>query len=269
MTETNVAGKQVFGVFRSRAFTLLWVGQLVSGMGSALTTLAASILVFRITGSSLSVGLMLIATAGPTIVVGLVAGVFVDRYDRKRIMMASDLLRAVLISLIPLLINYNIIWLYVVVALSSAINQFFDSAHASILPEVASEADLSAANSMMSISSVGSTTVGFAAAGFIAAGPDINLAFYLDAVSFIASATLIFLTHVPKMPNVEDTSLRAVGSNLQAGLRTVRTVPALRSLFIVVDPHLPDLRSAECVVSALCRKGPGSDRDPVWIPAGG
>jgi DHA3 family macrolide efflux protein-like MFS transporter len=236
MTGTNLAGNRVFAVFRNRSFALLWVGQLVSGMGSALTTLAASILVFRITGSALSVGLMLIATAGPTILVGLVAGVFVDRYDRKRIVMASDLLRALLISLIPFLISQNIMWLYVLVALSSAINQFFDSAHASVLPEVASEEDLSAANSMMSISSVGSTTVGFAAAGFIAAGPDINLAFYLDALSFVISATLIFLTHMPKMPRVEDTSLRAVGRNLEAGLRTVRNVPALRSLFIVVIP---------------------------------
>lgn len=236
MTDTSMAGNGVFAVFRSRSFTLLWMGQLISGMGSALTTLAASILVFRITGSALSVGLMLIATAGPTIVVGLVAGVFVDRYDRKRILMTADLLRALLMSLIPFLISHNILWLYILVGLSSAVNQFFDSAHASILPEVASEEELSAANSMMSISSVGSTTVGFAAAGFIAAGPDINLAFYLDALSFVISASLIFFTHVPKMPRVDDTSLRAVSRNLQAGLRTVGSVPALRSLFIMVLP---------------------------------
>ncbi len=83
-----------FSVFKGRSFTLLWSAQLISSMGSALTTLASSILVFRITGSALSVGLMLIATSGPTILIGLLAGVFVDRYDRKRIMLISDLLRA-------------------------------------------------------------------------------------------------------------------------------------------------------------------------------
>jgi len=82
-----------FSVFKSRSFTLLWIAQLISSMGSALTTLASSILVFRLTGSTLSVGLMLIATSGPTILIGLIAGVFVDRYDRKRIMLGSDLLR--------------------------------------------------------------------------------------------------------------------------------------------------------------------------------
>src|SRR6185295_20020613 len=81
-------------VFRNRAFSLLWTGQLVSTIGSALSSLAASILVFRLTNSALSVGLMLMATAAPSLVVGLVAGVFVDRFDRRRIMLTADLLRA-------------------------------------------------------------------------------------------------------------------------------------------------------------------------------
>jgi CRP-like cAMP-binding protein len=88
----------------------------------------------------------------------------------------------------------------------------------------------------MAISSVGSTTVGFAAAGIIAAGPNLNWAFYLDAASFLASAMLILSTRLPVMPKVEDSSLKAIGRNLQAGLRTVREVPILRSLFIVVVP---------------------------------
>src|SRR6266496_3690687 len=109
-----MAGKSaqsMFSVFRNRSFTLLWIGQLISSMGSALTTLAASILVYRVTGSVLSVGLMLIATAGPTVLIGLFAGVFVDRYNRKRILLISDLLRAFLIFLIPFLIPLNILWL--------------------------------------------------------------------------------------------------------------------------------------------------------------
>jgi len=234
-----VAGKaapSMLSVFRNRSFTLLWVGQLISSMGSALTTLAASILVYRITGSAFSVGLMLIATAGPTILIGLIAGVIVDRYDRKRIMLTSDLLRALLILLIPFLIPLNVNWLYVIVALTSGIAQFFDSAHASVLPEVASEQELSAANALMAVSSVGSTTIGFAAAGIIAASLDINWAFYLDALTFFGSGLLILFTRVPSLPVVENTSIHAIRENLQAGLRVVQTVPILRSLFIVVAP---------------------------------
>ena len=114
------AAPSMLSIFRNRSFTLLWAGQLISSMGSAFTTLAASILVYRITGSAFSVGLMLIATAGPTILIGLIAGVIVDRYDRKRIMLVSELLRPLLILLIPILIPLNINWLYVIVALTGA-----------------------------------------------------------------------------------------------------------------------------------------------------
>ena len=236
MAVKSVTATSMLYIFRNRSFTYLWIGQLISSMGSALTALAASILVYRVTGLAESVGLMLIATSGPTFVIGLIAGVFVDRFDRKRIILISDLLRAILIFLIPFLIPLNINWLYVVVALTSAITQFFDSAHASILPEVISEKELSAATSLMAVSSLGSTTVGFAAAGFIATSFNINWAFYLDGASFLMSSLLILFTRVPTLPVTEETSVRAVGRNLRAGLNVVRKTPILRSLFIVIAP---------------------------------
>jgi MFS family permease len=205
-------------------------------MGSALTALTASILVYRVTSSAESIGLMLIATSGPTLVIGLIAGVYVDRFDRKRILLISDLLRAILIFLIPFLIPFNINWLYVIVALTSAITQFYDSAHASILPEVTTERELSTATSLMAVSSLGSTTIGFAAAGFIATSLNIHWAFYLDGLSFLISALLIFLTHVPVLLLTEETSLGAIGKNLRAGLSVVGNTPILRSLFIVIAP---------------------------------
>ncbi len=235
MTESHSKRPATLNVFRNRSFSFLWTGQLISGMGSALTTLASSLLVFRITGTALSVGLMLIATAAPTILVGLVAGVFVDRYSRKRILIASDFLRAILIFLIPILVPLNILWLYGLVALSSAITQFFDSAQASVLPELASDEDLSAANSLMTISAHVATTIGFAAAGLIATA-NINLAFYLNAASFALSGLLMSITHIPAMASVEDSSIRAIGDNLLEGFRIVRDIPVLRSLFLIFAP---------------------------------
>src|SRR6266545_818760 len=133
---TKPASLSPFSVFRNRNFSLMWTGQLISTMGSALTSLAASIYVFRLTGSALSVGLMLMATAAPSLLVGLFAGVFVDRYDRRKIMMIADALRALLVFAIPFLVSLDLIWLYIVVMLTSAIGQFFDPAFESVLPEV-------------------------------------------------------------------------------------------------------------------------------------
>ena len=104
-----------FAVFRKRDFSLLWVAQFVSTAGSALTDLAAGILVFQLTNSALAVGLTLMATAIPSLVVGLIAGVFVDRYDRRRIMFWSNVLQALLVALIPFVISINVLGIYVVI----------------------------------------------------------------------------------------------------------------------------------------------------------
>jgi MFS transporter, DHA3 family, macrolide efflux protein len=234
---TAMKAPSPFLVFRHRNFTLMWTGQLVSTIGSALTSLAASILVYRQTnGSALSVGLMLMATAAPSLLVGLIAGVFVDRYDRRRIMIIADLLRAVLVFLIPFLVPSSIAWLYVIVILTSAIGQFFDPAYESVLPEVAPDEELAAANSLIAISSFGSTAIGFAASGLIAAHYPIAYAFYLDALSFLFSAGCILFLRVRKLDITEETSVKTVITNLKTGVSYLTRNPALRSIFLLAIP---------------------------------
>jgi len=230
-----------YAVFRNRSFSLLWTAQLVSTAGSALTSLAAGILVFRVTNSTLSVGLMLMATAAPSLLVGLVAGVFVDRWNRKAIMVTADLARAVVVFAIPFLVlshyaNLGIVWLYLLVAVSSAITVFFDPANESVMPEIASDEELAAANSLMSISSFGSTAIGFAASGLIAATLPIEWAFWIDAISFVFSASCIFFVRIGHVPPEEETSVGIVWRNLKAGGSYLFSTPILRSLFLVSTP---------------------------------
>ena len=225
-----------FAVFRNRSFAYLWTGQLVSTIGSSLTSLAASILVYRLTGSALSVGLMLMATALPSVFLGLIAGVFVDRLDRKRIMVVADLIRAVLVTAIPFLLPYGIAWLYIMVALTAAVGQFFDPAHSSVLPEVASDEELAAANSLIAISSFGSTAIGFAASGLIASAFPIEWAFYLDGLTFLISAAAIMAIRLPHVAVEGETNVATVVRNLGAGARFLFGTPILRSLFIISAP---------------------------------
>jgi len=233
MTQSS-ASTSPYAAFKNRNFSLMWTGQLVSTMGSALTYLAASIYVYRLTGSALSVGLMLMATAAPSLVVGLFAGVIVDRYDRRKIMVASDGLRGLLIALIPILATHNIIWLYVIVMLTSAIQQFFDPAFESVLPEVASDDELTASNALLEISSFGSNAIGFAAAGLIASAANIDWAFYLDAISFVFSAACIYFVRVKPIRVEDDTSAALVLKNLRAGMRQLFGTPILRSLYYLL-----------------------------------
>ena len=205
-------------------------------MGSGLTAIASSILVYRMTGSALSVGLMMLATALPGLFVGLIAGVFVDRFDRRRIMIAANLICAALVAAIPVVLPFGIGWLYLVVVLASSAGQFFAPAHTSLLPEIAPDEELAAANAMMTISQFGALTVGYAGAGLIATLTTIAWAFYLDAVSFLLAALCILLLHVAPRNVKGATNLAAVAHNLRIGLVFVRDMPVLHSLVLVFVP---------------------------------
>ena len=231
-----------YAVLRNRAFRRIWTAQLVSTIGDALTSLAAGIIVFKITGSALSVGLMLMATAVPTLVVGLIAGVVVDRYDRKKIMIASDLIRAAMVATIPFLVVLSdpgsVVWLYAVVLLSASVTQFFSPANESVLPEIASEEELGAANAIMAIAQFGSTALGFAAAGFLATTDSIELVFFIDATTFLFSALMISLVKVAPLEVSEHTTLGEQIRNIGFGAKFIWKTPILRSLNIVRVPVL-------------------------------
>jgi hypothetical protein len=228
--------------FHSRPLLLLCAGELVSTAGSALTTLAASLLIYRLTGSALQVSLLLVAAALPSLLVGLLAGVFVDRLDRKRILIAADLGRAVLSLALPWLVGRGSFWLYAVVFLSSALGQFFNPAHESILADVAGERERTAANSLMALSGFGATTLGFAAGGLIASRFPLEVAFYLDGLTFLFSAACLWrirvapLAAAPGGPALARRSLGSLAADLRAGARCLAQNAGLRTLLLVSAP---------------------------------
>jgi len=237
MTAAVAPAPSMFAIFRRRDFTLLWLAQLVSTAGSSLTSLAAGIFVWRSTESTLAVGLTLMVTAIPSLVVGLLAGVYVDRHDRKKIMIVTNLTQAVMVGLIAVVIGIETIalpGLYLLLLADAGIKQFFDPAHDSLIPEVASDEELAAANSFLSIASFGSTAVGFAGAGLLAGTVGLQWAFILDAASFLFSAGCITLMGRYPMPKPdEDATVRVIAANLKAGMVTLAGTPVIRSIFIV------------------------------------
>jgi CRP-like cAMP-binding protein/sugar phosphate permease len=225
----------MFSVFRKRDFSLLWLAQLVSTAGSSLTDLAAGIWVYRETGSALAVGLTLMATAVPSLIVGLLAGVYVDRHDRKRIMIVTCLIQAVIVASIAVVIGIEsiaVVGLYALILLNAGIKQFFDPAHDSLIPELATEEELTAANAFLSIAAFGSTAIGFAGAGLLASTVDLNWAFIIDAGTFLFSAGCVALMGKYPMPKPDDeASVGVIVANLRAGFSTLWGTPIIRSLF--------------------------------------
>jgi MFS transporter, DHA3 family, macrolide efflux protein len=225
-------------VFRKRDFVLMWFAQLVSTAGSSLTDLAAGIYVYEQTGSAFLVGVTLMATAIPSLIVGLIAGVFVDRYDRRSVMMASNLGQAIVVALIPFLIGVDTALLFVAILVNAGIKQFFDPAYEALIPEIASDDELTAANAFLQIASFGSTAIGFAAAGLLASAFDIRWAFWIDSLTFVVSAACIYALRVRSKPAGadEETSVAVVVANLKLGFRAIVDTPMLRRLFLLGAP---------------------------------
>ena len=187
------------------AFSAMWLGQVVSSLGDRLHQVALVFLVARATNSSpLALGVAFAAMTLPGLLVGPVAGVLVDRWNRKRVMVVSDLLRAGLVSLIPVASGLNVGLVVCLVFLLATVSSFFRPARVAALPQVVPDGDLLTANSAMWVADTVSDLVGYGLGGLFVAflGPALALAFWIDGASYLASAALVAAVAIPGIAKV-------------------------------------------------------------------
>lgn len=190
-------------LLKLRDFRLLWIGQALSVFGDSLTALALLVLINQVTGSVAAVATMAIVMALPQVVFGLIAGVYVDRADRKRLMIVSDVLRGLLVLGFVLFQTADQIWLlYLLGFLQAMVGTFFLPARSAITPLLVPERALLAANSLNETSRIVCGLLGTAAAGVIfAVFGSPWMAFVIDAATFVVSAGLLALMRVPQLPS--------------------------------------------------------------------
>src|SRR5919206_4818737 len=153
-------------------FWTFWTGQTLSNLGSSFTQFALPLLIFKLTGSALNLGLATAATFLPYLLFGLLIGAWVDRVDRKRLMIGTDVLRALIIALIPFLAALHILtvwWIYGLGFISSTLTIFFTSAEFAAIPSLVSQDDLVAANGRIQASYSAATVIGPLLAGVLVA----------------------------------------------------------------------------------------------------
>lgn len=174
-------------------FRRLWLAELISRLGDGLTSLAVLVVIHRITGSVTALAGMAIVTSLPQLVFGLHAGVLADRLDRRRILIASDVLRGlVVLSLVTIHRADQVPLFYALGLLQATVGVFFEPARAAFLPAIVTPGTLLAANALSQTARVGATMAGAALAGVLLTLPHgAAIAFGLDAVSFWVSALLV------------------------------------------------------------------------------
>ncbi len=175
------------------SFSALWTGQLISLIGDRVHQVALAFVVLYATGSEIALGAVFFISLLPNLLFGAIAGTLVDRWDHREVMIVSDLLRAGLVLLLPVAAVTNLILVYPMVFLITTISVFFRPAKGAILPRLVVEEDLTSANSAMWIAETFADIGGYAVAGLFVAllGPQLPLAFWADAVTYVASAILI------------------------------------------------------------------------------
>lgn len=183
-------------VLRRRNFFLLWIGQIISQLGDRLGQMALIGLVYaRAPGSTLEIAKILSFTIIPVFLIGPIAGVYVDRWDRRRTLYICDFLRTILMVIIPIFLFYSrsMILTYFIIFLVFAIGRFFVPAKLAIIPELVDKKELLLANSLVNITGMIAAILGFGASGILVEWLGARSGLYLDSLSFFISALLIFL----------------------------------------------------------------------------
>jgi len=224
----------------NRNYRYTWSGQVVSEIGDHFNNVAVFSLALANTRSGMVVTGVMLARAIPAVMAGPLAGVVLDRLDRKRIMIASDLIRAVVALGFILAVNRKDTWLlYLLSALLMFASPFFTSGRSAILPTIASKDELHTANSLTQTTQWTTLTVGAFLGGASVTQFGYEWAFLFNALSFLFSAACISRLHVKgghfRSPRTDLTENEVVRPwhEYTEGLRYMRMSPLILGIALL------------------------------------
>lgn len=213
-------------------------GQTVSNIGSSFTLFALPLLVFNLTGSALNLALITAAEYAPLLLFGLVIGAWVDRVDRKRLMIFTDITQALVISSIPLLAALDLLvvwWIYVVGFASSTLWICFNTAEFAAVPSLVNKEDLATANGRLQASYAAATVAGPLLAGLLVALVPVHTVLLVDALSFLVSVLAVSLIRTTFSADAtEQQRTEGFRRDVFEGLRYVLGHPILRNTCLML-----------------------------------
>ena len=219
---------------QNRNYRLTWLGQIVSEIGDHFNTISVFSLALSNTGSGLIVAAIMLSRAIPMILAGPIAGVMLDRWDRKKIMLASDLFRGVIAMLFLFAIEPGRTWLlYLLSGLLMFASPFFTSGRTAILPTIASREELHTANSLTQSTGYMAVTIGTLFGGLSAGTLGYQWAFLINAASFLFSALMVSLLHLeqghfrPPPKALNETDVMRPWHEYREGLRYMKATPLI------------------------------------------
>ncbi len=222
----------------NRGFRQLWLGQVVSQLGDWFNTIALYTIILNLTGSGRDIGLLLVARFLPSFIFGSLSGVVADRFSRRSIMIVSDLLRALVVLGFLFVRRADQLWIiYSLTVLQLGLSTFFEPAKTAVIPSIVSDRELVAANAISSVTWSVMLTLGAFVGGVVTGWFGSDVAFILDALTYLLSAALIASVRFPKRaPRARSklTITRILGiTETIEGVRYVKHRPRVLALLLV------------------------------------
>ncbi len=240
MTTTRDTGETrpaAGSLWRNRDYLLLWFGQAISSIGGSVSDLAFPLLVLAVTGSPAQAGLVAGLDALAAALFALPAGVLVDRWDRKRVMLFCDLGRFVSLTSIPLALamgHLTIYQLYITALVEGTLTRLFGLAHTASLSQVATEAQLSTAVALDEVME-GTTALGGPSLSGLLFGLSRALPFLADAISYAVSILTLLLIRVP-FQGQREIKRRHLLAEVRAGMNWIWCQPFIRAMTLLTAP---------------------------------
>jgi len=222
----------------NRNFRYLWTAQIVSELGDWFNIIAGLALSMHLTGSGLVVTAFLLSRTIPVVIFGPVAGVIADRLSRRTVLLSADYTRAILALGFLLVNSRERMWMaYLFSALLTAVSIFFTTAKSSAIPEITSSHELMPANALTGSTTAVVQTLGGALGGFASQWLGYQGAFILNALSFVASALLIYLIrfrerHLESKQDRPEPA-RSIQSDFREGVLFIRRSPIVLGLMLI------------------------------------
>ena len=221
----------------TKNFFLLWQGQMVSCLGDVLYLIALDFWVLDVTGSTALMGALSALTMLPRIILGPFAGVFVDKWKRKNVIIFTDLIRGIVITLVGILalMGYIQVWMVFVIGILSGICQaFFGPAVSALRPEIVDESRIIKANSVTSIADSGMNILGSVVGGVLYVAIGAPYMFFANGISFLFSAFTEIFIREPQRVRKEKEEL-TYKEDLKGGFKFIWRFKTLRNLMLTAS----------------------------------
>jgi MFS transporter, DHA3 family, macrolide efflux protein len=226
-------------LLRNRSYLKLWLAQIVAQLGDGITKLLIIYLASQLSGNPIVISFVVLAQILPSTILGSFAGPLVDRFSKKRIMLSSNVYRAIIVLLmIPS--QHSLALLLILVFLEGIGTLFFEPARASIIPRIVGEENITQSVSLSQATTTAMRMIGPAIGGILIGFHNFSAIFMITVVTFLLSAVLIkFIPNVQtKSSAVNKSAELSFIESYKEGFRMVFSNPGLMAIIMLVIPTM-------------------------------